>query len=81
MLVSPLIQAVKELYKLVIDRLDGQDRQIASVIESIKVDKLQIETLNKQVVEFKDKTHRLEAENAALKAYLCSKDSKAPICK
>ncbi|QDK37568.1 tail fiber domain-containing protein [Bdellovibrio sp. NC01] len=69
-LVAPLINAVKELYA----KMTGHDEQIANVTrrlasieESKKTDKAEIDSLKK--------------ENAALKAYLCAKDPKAPICR
>ena len=76
-LISPLIKAVQELYS----RLMGveahqstQDREIASV-------KADNESKTKEIAELKTKAQKAEQENAALKAYLCSKDKKAPICK
>ncbi|MFN3454983.1 MAG: tail fiber domain-containing protein [Pseudobdellovibrio sp.] len=85
-----LINAVKQLYKHVMERFEGLDRQIASIVES-KADKAEIEVLKRKASEMdslKAKSDKLEAENAAkakeidaLKSYLCSKDPAAPICK
>ena len=75
-----LINAIKQLYKLVAKRFEGLDRQIASII-SLKADKAEIEVLKQKVAKFEAKSDKLEAENAALKSYLCRKDPAAPICK
>ena len=67
-----ILQAVTELYNRILGierHQTTQDRQIAS-----KADQTEIEAL-------KAKNQKLEQENAAIKAYLCSKDSTAPICK
>ncbi len=78
-----LVNAVKQLYKQVMERFETHDRQIASIVAS-KADKAEIEMLKQKVAEvdaLKSKSDKLEAENAALKSYLCSKDPAAPICK
>lgn len=65
-LISPVIKAVQELY----NRVLGIERKVAS-IEELKAENAQLKKDNQQI---KD-------ENKAIKAYLCSKDPKASICK
>lgn len=75
-LIAPLIEAFKELNKRVTEALStsqGQAREIAS----IKAESEQLKTENL----IKDRQiHRLEKENSAIKAYLCSKDPQAALC-
>jgi hypothetical protein len=61
-LVSPLIQAVKEI----------RDWMMKTESHSKEV--------NRRLASIEEKNKKLEAENAALRAYLCAKDAKAPIC-
>lgn len=78
-----LINAVKQLYSLAMGEKDHnayQDRQIASIVES-KADKAETDTKIKVLEQKAAKVDKLEAENTALKSYLCSKDPAAPICK
>ena len=83
-IVSVVVAAVKELYAKVMgndEKIQNLDRDIASV----KADNAQIKAENAKL---RAKAQKAEQENAAkakemaeLKAYLCSKDKKAPICK
>ena len=78
-LVAPLIQAVKELYNLVLsEKVNNvkQDRQIASLAES-KADRAELEVLKAENIELKKKALEFDT----LKAYLCRKDPEASICK
>ncbi|MES2802071.1 MAG: tail fiber domain-containing protein, partial [Bdellovibrionota bacterium] len=68
-----LINAVKQLYKRLVGVEEGMNRQMASLAEA-KADKIEIEVLRKD-------NEVLKQQAAALKAYLCSKDPAAPICK
>ena len=63
---SPLIESLKEFYARWTKDSEKIHRDIAS-IEERKADKAEIE--------------KLKNENAELRAYLCSKDPSAPICK
>ncbi|WP_408099058.1 tail fiber domain-containing protein [Peredibacter sp. HCB2-198] len=69
-LIAPLIEAVKELHKMVVKLFDNSEkhsREIASIKEE-----------NKQL---KLKSEKLEQENSAIKAYICQKDPAAAFCK
>ena len=69
-LVSPLIGAVKELYT-----------KITKVSEQTDSNKREIASLKEENIQIKAESQKLKNENAAIKAYLCSKDPNAPICK
>ncbi|MGE5086987.1 MAG: tail fiber domain-containing protein, partial [Bacillota bacterium] len=85
-LVSPIIGAIKALYT----RITGieeqqatqsvQQRQLASVVEQ-KADKEALEAVKADNAAKDQEIKGLKQENAAIKAYLCSKDPAAPICK
>jgi trimeric autotransporter adhesin len=75
-LISPLIKAIQEIYSDLLGVkavINTQERQIAN-IEVSKADQAALNAANAKI-------QKLEAENAAMRAYLCSKDSKATICK
>jgi len=72
-LIAPVIEAVKTLYS----RIVGMDRDIAS----IKAQKADKQALDAVKAESDARIQKLEAENAALKAYICGKDPAAAICK
>jgi len=70
-LISPLIKAVQQLY----NRILGIDREIVSV-KAEKADKNEVDA---KVQKLESENEKLKQENAAIKAYLCSKDKKASI--
>ncbi|MGZ3809642.1 MAG: tail fiber domain-containing protein, partial [Bacteriovorax sp.] len=91
MLIAPMIEAFKELNKRVTELFtasEGHSRDIASVkAEAIQANdratKLEAENArkDKEIAKLKGMAQKAEQENAAIKAYLCSRDPKASICK
>ncbi|MGZ3790499.1 MAG: tail fiber domain-containing protein, partial [Bacteriovorax sp.] len=91
MLIAPMIEAFKELNKRVTELFtasEGHSRNIASVkAEAIQANdratKLEAENArkDKEIAKLKGMAQKAEQENAAIKAYLCSRDPKASICK
>lgn len=76
-LIAPVIEAIKQLYEKILaieEELRAGERIPASVVK-------QNQQLQNEVNVSKAKVPALEAENAALKAYLCQKDPAAPFCK
>lgn len=67
MLIAPIIESIRELWTHMQKSDAKASRQIASVKGEQEV--------------LKNRVERLEQENAELKAYLCYKDPKAPVCK
>jgi hypothetical protein len=68
-LIAPLIKAIQELYADLMgheNRIAAQEREVASV-------NAKLDAKDKEI-------QKLKEENAAIKAYLCSKDKSAPIC-
>lgn len=93
-LIAPVIEGLKLLYGKVLALYERdllQDQKIAAIEENLKVkDRIpasvekQDQELRNEVSELKAKVKRIpemEAENAALKAYLCQKDPAAPFCR
>lgn len=68
-LVAPLIQSTKELYGL----CQASQSQMDRLDQSIKDHDRRISSLEED-------NQRLKQENAAIKSYLCAKDSSAPFC-
>jgi len=79
-LVSPIIAALKEFYALWLSDSKDIRREMASIVES-KADKAEIEVLREKSVKLESENAAKAKEIEALKAYLCSKDPAAPICK
>ena len=78
-LVAPLVESVKALYARIvgIDKHNQvQDRQIAS-----KADRAEVTALKAETTALKTENDKLKKENSDIKAYLCSRDPKASICK
>ncbi len=76
-LISPLIRAVQELYHKVVDVQDLQsiqDHELAAVRAENKVQ-------SQEIAELKLKIQETEKANAAIKAYLCSKDASNVFCR
>lgn len=69
-LVAPLVEAVKELYGMIMElfeRVETNSREISSIKEENK--------------DLKVKNQELKSENEMIKTYLCQKDPSAPFCK
>ena len=61
-----IIEAIKEQQAMINQNQEENSRAIASLKEKVKVEK--------------EKNESLKSELEAMKAYLCSKDAKAPFC-
>ena len=64
------VNAIKELY----GKFLGHDREIASI-------KAENSAKDQEIAQLKSRADKAEANAEKLKAYLCAKDPKAPICK
>lgn len=75
-LISPLIKAVQEFYKEWLNDSTQIHEDLA-----LKADKSEVEELRMRAEKAEAENAAIKNENAAIKAYLCSKDSSAGFCK